>query len=124
MKLPDDLVFINPRTVAEFDDWPSGAHRVKCKFYMESNKRGLRILRQTQDKHGRWCKPKTTSYSGPAAIVDGSDGRTYILQFAAAYGFIKIWSHDFMDAFEAVFEACPRHAELLDIIRATPTEEK
>jgi len=114
-KLPEDLKFSNPRSVAEFDDWPSGKDRVKCKFWVEHTKRGYRVARQTQ-KNGEWCKPKTTTFSGIAAIVDGSDGRTYILQVAEPYGFINVWAHDFMQAFDGVFDRDDRHGELLKII--------
>lgn len=93
------ITFTNPRHLAEFDDWPSGRDRVKCKFYIEHDaKRGWRVCRQTTDKHGKWCKPKTKTFSGMACIVDGSNGKTYILQLAQAYGFVTVSRHDFMDA--------------------------
>ena len=90
------ITFTNPRISADFDDWPSGRDRVKCSFRVDRDKRGWRISRTTTNKHGAWCKPKLSTYSGPAAIVDGSDGKTYILQIAAGYGFISIHRHDFM----------------------------
>lgn len=78
------MTFTNPRLKAEFSDWPSGQARVQCVFEVHHDKRGCRVSRATTDKHGRWCKPKFTTYSsGAAAIVDGSDGRTYILQASA-----------------------------------------
>lgn len=88
------ITFSNPRTVAEFPDWPMGGNkRGPCKFWVEWHaKRGWRVGRQTTGK------PKFHTYSGQAAIVDGSDGRTYILQVAAGYGFIKVSRSDFMDA--------------------------
>jgi hypothetical protein len=116
-KLPETLTFGNPRTQAEFDDWPSGKFRVKCKFYVEHDvKRGFRVCRQTQDKAGKWCEPKTLAFSGHCAIADGSDGKTYVLQIAAQYGFVSIWRHDFMTAWDSVFAEDARHAELLTII--------
>ncbi len=91
--------FSNPRKVAEFDDWPSGSQRVKCKFEVEhSPKKGYRVSRTTQ-KNGVWCKPKLSTYSkGSAAIVDGDDGKTYILQASPEYGMIVVMTHDFMNA--------------------------
>lgn len=116
-ELPGELKFSNPRAVAEFDDWPSGRNRVKCKFHVEHDKkRGYRLCRQTTDKNGKWCKPKTTTFSGMCAIVDGSDGKTYCLQIAQAYGFVSIWAHDFMTAYDSVFERDERHAEMLKLI--------
>jgi len=116
-KLPETLTFSNPRSTAEFNDWPSGRDRVQCKFYVEHDaKRGYRVCRQTTDRDGKWCKPKTMTYSGLCAIVDGSDGKTYILQIAAMYGFVSVWRHDFMTACDAIFEADPRHWELMKVI--------
>jgi hypothetical protein len=94
------LPFSNPRLVAEFNDWPIGGnHRGQCKFVVElGNKRGIRISRTTTDKNGAWCKPKFTTYGGPAVIVDGSDGKTYILQAVPIYNGIHVIRHDFMDA--------------------------
>lgn len=87
------ITFSNPRTSATFPDWPLGLHkRGECKFWIETQpKRGHRFVRQTTGR------PKMTSYGGKGVIVDGSDGRTYLIQYAGAYsGFIKIWASDFM----------------------------
>jgi hypothetical protein len=119
MQLSETLTFTNARLEASFDDWPSGANRVQCRFYVEHNeKRGYRVCRMTTDKAGNWCKPKERTYGGPCAIVDGSDGKTYILQIAKLYGFVSIIRHDFMDACDAVFDRDPRHAELIQIIKS------
>ncbi len=114
--LPADLTFTNPRHAVEFDDWPSGSARVKCKFYTEHDaKRGFRVCRQTQDKHGQWCKPKTRTFTTMLAIVDGSDGRTYILEMSR-YGFVSIIRSDFFNAYDSVFDTDPRHAELVGLV--------
>lgn len=90
--------FTNPRTAAEFDDWPNGRHRVKCKFFTEHNpKHGYRVGRQTQDKFGQWCKAKYTTYSGPCVIATGEDKKTYILRLTE-YGSISIETHNFLSA--------------------------
>jgi hypothetical protein len=87
------ITFSNPRLSATFSDWPLGGNkRGECKFWIETHpKRGHRFVRQTTGK------PKTATYGGRGAIVDGSDGRTYLIQYAGAFvGFIKVWCHDFM----------------------------
>jgi len=91
--------FTNPRLEATFDDWPmGGTKRGSCTFTVEHNaKRGWRFVRQTTF-NGRTAKPKTATYGGKAAIVDGEDGRTYLIQFAGQFDFIKISAHDFKDA--------------------------
>ncbi len=112
------LTFTDPRPRATFDDWPSGRHRVKCEFYPEHDaKRGFRMCRRTQDKDGRWCKPKATTFSGPCIVATGSDGKTYVLQVAARYRFISIHTHDFMSATPSgVFQQDDGYQELYDTI--------
>ena len=65
---------------------------------VETGSRGQRVSRKTTDKHGKWCKPKYTTYSSQQCIVDGDDGKTYILAYTADYNFISIHRHDFMSA--------------------------
>ena len=88
------ITFSNPRQQATFTDWPlGGSKRGNCTFSVEFKKgKGWRFSRVTTGK------PKTSTYGGRCAIVDGSDGRTYLLQFAGAFDFIKIMRSDFMDA--------------------------
>jgi len=84
--------FSNPRLQATFTDWPLGGNRRgQCVFVVETHpKRGFRFTRTTTGK------PKTATYGGKAAIVDGDDGRTYLIQHAGQFDFIKIWGSDFM----------------------------
>lgn len=111
------MIFTNPRHAAEFNDWPIGSGNTgNCKFFFESDpKRGHRLVRVTTNKSGRWCKPKKDTYGGDGAIVDGDDGRTYILQFASRGGFIYVKRSDFMHA-ESVFPDKPRYEELKALI--------
>lgn len=84
------MTFSNPRTVAEFNDWPIGSnHRGYCRFEVETKKGKQRVSRVTADKNGRLCKPKCTTYYEKTIIVDGSDGRTYVLGLTF-YGFISV----------------------------------
>ena len=93
------LPFSNPRKSAEFNNWPIGGNnRGICKFWVEHTPgKGFRVARSTTDKHGRWCKPKVMTYHGPACIVDGSDGRTYILTSSPRpnHASISVYRHDF-----------------------------
>jgi hypothetical protein len=88
------ITFSNPRLHAEFTDWPlGGAKRGLCVFHIEHNpKRGYRFTRVTTGK------PKTCTYGREGAIVDGSDGKTYLIQRAGSFNFISIYRHDFMSA--------------------------
>ncbi len=73
----------NPRTTAVIEDWPFGSKRVTATFECETNKRGTRVNRVTTGK------PKRTTYFAKAVIVDGDDGKTYILS-ATGHGQIVL----------------------------------
>jgi hypothetical protein len=119
------LTYSNPRDKAEFNDWPAGGtKRVKCVFHVEGKVgKGFRVGRTTtHPKTGLPCKTKYHTYAGPAAIVDGSDGRTYILQYINDYDFVRISRSDFMNAEESSvhrYNSPVRFGELMDIIKAT-----
>lgn len=114
------VTFSNPRLAATFADWPiGGSHRGTASFAVEANaKKGYRVSRTTTDKNGKLCKPKHTTWSGRSAIVDGSDGRTYVLVITAGYGFVKVYRHDFMDAGNGVFDNDAGYSDLLNLINA------
>ena len=74
----EKLTFTNPRKEADFDDWPIGRQRCKCRFYVETGRKGERMCRVTENKNrDGWNKPKKTIYALQWQIVDGSDGKTY-----------------------------------------------
>lgn len=112
------VTFSNPRLEAHFTDWPSGKNRVPCTFTLEYNARkGWRFVRQTTGK------PKTATFGGKGAIVDGSDGRTYLIQNAGNFDFIHVWSSNFMEVGEevvgkrgGVFPKDERYEELKGLI--------
>lgn len=83
------IQFSNPRLHAEFPDWPlGGSKRGLCVFTVETNKKGSRILRTTTGK------PKASTYSTKVAIVDGSDGKTYLLHYNDTYNSVDIYQSD------------------------------
>lgn len=89
------ITYSNPRTRAVFTDWPHGKLRTTCTFWIESHpKKGERGVRQTVDpKTGRLSAPRTLTYARQARIVDGDDGRTYIIE-RSIYGTISIMRSD------------------------------
>ena len=113
------MKFSNPRKLAEFSDWPIGGdNRGSCRFVVEANNKGERVSRTTTDKHGRWCKPKHSTYGRKQAIVDGDDGKTYILSINNA-GFISVHRHDFMSANpSAIFAENPEYLATLELINS------
>lgn len=113
------VTFSNPRLAADFDDWPLGGNkRGPCSFYLEhSEKRGWRFIRVT------FGKPKTATFGGRGAIVDGSNGRTYLIQQSRHNSTISIFRSDFMTPPESeigqasyVIETDPQYRTLLDLI--------
>lgn len=68
------LKFSNPRTQAEIDNWPNGRRgKVTALFSLEANKKGVRCSRITTGA------PKKTNYYQQLVIVDGDDGKTYLI---------------------------------------------
>lgn len=113
--------FSNPRIKAVFSDWPlGGAKRGQCTFEVQDGgKKGFRVGRTTTGK------TKWNTYGGRAAIVDGDNGKTYILQqVPPVYGnWIRIDASDFKNASDigrqhSVWEKDDPalHAELLALI--------
>ena len=102
------IKFSNPVLVKVEENYPlGGSKRGRCVWSFEfTAKRGYRCARQTTGK------AKYTTYGGKGAIVDGEDGRTYILQ-RTPYGFDTIHRWDFMSAERSgCFESDPDFAEL------------
>jgi hypothetical protein len=115
------VTFSNPRHEATFPDWPlGGSRRGPCTFKVEHKPgRGYRVGRTTTGA------TKYSTYSPRVAIVDGSNGRTYILSTSNYGGFINISASDFKDAPEseiggsaAVWPSDPRHAAIVDVLFA------
>lgn len=103
----------NPRMTAAFTDWPSGSHRVYVIFTIERHpKRGERATRVTQDPlTGRTSAPKALTYARAARIVDGDDGKTYIIELTL-YGTISVMQSNMQYQAESVAESDPRYAAL------------
>lgn len=89
----------NPRLLVEIPDYPLGGDkRGLCVFAVHRHKKkGYRVSKQT------FGKPKYTTYSGQCCIVDGEDGRTYILSNSKFGGMVSVWRSDFKMA----SDVCP-----------------
>lgn len=84
------VTYSNPRKSATIENWPSGGKRVTAVFTVETKKNKQRVSRITIDELGRESKPKTTTYADQVVIVDGDDGKTYILEYTQMYGLISV----------------------------------
>lgn len=89
--MDNKVSFSNPRLYAKFEAWPLGFKKVgNCTFEIEHNpNKGWRVIKTTTGK------PKLSTYGGRCCIVDGSDGKTYILQRSQYADAISVHSHDF-----------------------------
>ncbi len=115
--------FSNPRLYAEILDYPIGRGlRGKCVFSVEKdNKKGSRVVRVTTGQ------PKKDTYATMVAIVDGDNGRTYILKFDDRGGSVSVFRHDFMCAEASeigedargsyVYPGDARYVELLGLVQ-------
>ena len=105
--------YSNPRTEATFQDWPSGSKRVEARFYVESKpKFGQRPVRVTTGA------PKNGGYAQTVRIVDGDDGKTYILEHSANYRHITVMKGDMKFQHEVIFEKDARYPALLALLKA------
>jgi len=83
--------YSNPRRSAVIEDWPSGRHRVRAEFIVQSKPdHGERVSRITEKPKGGQGKPKCTTYGQRFTIVDGDDGCTYLLEYSH-YGQVIVW---------------------------------
>ena len=79
--------YSNPRVHAEIPDWPSGARRVKAVFYVEQTPKGERAVRITTGA------PVKLTFARRMRIVDGDDGRTYIVR-DHGHGMVSVFRGD------------------------------
>jgi hypothetical protein len=92
---------------ATITDWPNGSRRVEARFWIEIDaKRGERAVRETTGA------AKKLTFARKMRIVDGDDGRTYIVAFSG-YGHVTVWRGDMKFNEEVVHERDSGHAELL-----------
>ena len=107
------LTYSNPRKSFTTDSWPYGSKRTTATFTIETGKKGERASRVTVNpKTGRINKPKTTTYSDKAMIVDGSDGRTYIAELSL-WGSVTIRKSDLHMQHEYISDTSENYAEVL-----------
>ncbi len=108
------MTYSNPRTEAIFTDWPFGRSlRCQCTFKVESTPRGERVSRTTIDpRNGRVSAPKRTTYGRRMRIVDGDDGRTYILEAVHIYDWLQLWQSNLQYQHEMIRPDDPRFAEV------------
>ena len=85
------LTYSNARRSATIEGWPYGQLKTIANFAIETKPgKGDRAVRTTiNPKTGNPTSPKALTYCKRAAIVDGSDGRTYIACLSL-YGLISI----------------------------------
>lgn len=109
----EGIEFSNPRKRAEIEGWPVGrTQKATAIFEVEAHpKRGERVKRTITGK------PVFTTYAGKCAILDGSDGKTYIGKIPRIYGFVSIMQGDMKYDAGTVGENDPRYAELRALIQ-------
>jgi hypothetical protein len=116
------VTFSNPRLSATVTDWPSGRHRTTAMFEVEKHAaRGERLVRTTlHPKTGRPGNPKKLTYARRVRLVDGSDGRTYILERTSSY--IQLRNSNLYSYGDPVFPEDPGYAELAALLGLSEEE--
>lgn len=112
--------YSNPRLEAVIENWPIGSKRTTASFQIEKTNRGERARRFTIDpKTGRPSAAKVLTYAVKARIVDGDDGRTYIIE-RSVYRFISVMRGDMKFQEETIFPDNVRFAEIDALFTETP----
>lgn len=64
----------------EVDNYPWGFKKTQKRFWLETNKRGTRLVSSTKNpKDGKWCKPKASTYSEVGVLTSEiKDGKNFI----------------------------------------------
>jgi hypothetical protein len=110
--------YSNPRMAAAIDGWPSGSRRVQATFYIETDrKRGERAVRVTTGA------PVKLTFAKRMRIVDGDDGRTYIVRDHGG-GMVSVCKGDMKYQHELAHFPSLRHAELIKLVDETPGMRK
>lgn len=109
--------YSNPCVTKVIDTWPFGSHKTKAIFGVErKHGKGQRIIRVLIDpKTGKECTPKKLTYAVRACIVDGDDGRTYLLN-QTIYKSISVMKGDMQVQHEHITNEDPRYPTLLAML--------
>lgn len=103
------MTYSNPRMNAIIEGWPIGRQRCTATFSIETDpKRGQRAVRVTVGA------PKKLTYATKVRIVDGDDGRTYIIELTC-YGFISVMNGDMKYQHEVIHDSDPRYRAVLEL---------
>lgn len=113
--------YSNPRMKAVIQDWPSGAHRTTATFEVETHPtRGQRGTRTTIDpRTGRPGAAKVLTYAKRFRIVDGDDGRTYLIADNGSFGFFTVVRSDMKIHDETIWPKDSRYVDIAALFEAT-----
>ena len=87
--------FSNPRHSVSVPNWPAGTKRGEVQYATATFQvefkpsKGYRVIKTVVGK------PKVSTFGGRVAIVDGCDGKTYIIQRSQYSEAIYVYRHDF-----------------------------
>jgi hypothetical protein len=83
--------------------------------------RGQRGVRQTRHpKTGAWSAPKKLTYARQVRIVDGDDGRTYLLERGLYSSLLSVMCGDMKFQAETISQSDPRFAALWAMVSEYP----
>ena len=103
------IKYSNARRKAEIPDWPHGQQRVTARFWIEGKEGRERACRQTTGK------VKKLTFARRMMIVDGDDGKTYIL--AETYGLFCVMQGNMKYEEETIHSSnAERFAEISELM--------
>jgi len=118
------MKYSNPRREAMIEDWPFGRFTCRAWFQVETKKnKGERVARRTENKSRTgWNKPKTCIYARRVMIVDGDDGKTYILREYRSH--IDVFGGDMKYSHAALWPDHEDYANAAEMLATTFAEDK
>lgn len=88
--MSDRIQYSNPQMERTFDDWPYRQVQTTCVFEVTHRNNRERCQRRTQEPMSkRWNNPKLTTYGLKCRIMDGDDGKIYVVTWNN-YGFFNV----------------------------------
>ena len=112
------MQYSNPRLRAAIQGWPSGRYDKTVALFVINRdaKRGERCERVTEKLNGSLSKPKLGIYAPITRIMDGDDGKTYIVSLTE-YGSISVMQGNLKYSEEYISDGDTRFAGLVDLLR-------
>lgn len=108
------MMYTNPHLTHTIAEWPTGRYTTTALFSIETHKSGKqRAVRITHHPlTGKPAAPKKLTYADQVRIVDGEDGRTYLLEYSCLSQALSVMQGNMQYQQEYITREDPRYTTL------------